>query len=65
MRQQLAGLADDQRKVVDVLAVFGDPAPFKVLESVSELDDARLLTALLPGCRQADGRADEPADGGG
>lgn len=46
VRQQLSGLADDERKVVDVLAVFGDPMPFKVLESVSELDDPRLLAAL-------------------
>ena len=60
VRQQLAGLADDQRKVVDVLAVFGDPAPFKVLESVSELDDARLLTALR--ALVAQGVAVEPAD---
>ena len=31
VRQQLAGLSDDERRVVDALAVFGDPAPFEVL----------------------------------
>ncbi len=60
VRQQLAGLADDERKLVDVLAVFGDPAPFRVLESVSELDDDRLLAALR--ALVAQGVVVEPAD---
>lgn len=46
VRQQLAGLADDERRVVDALAVFGDPIPFRVLADVAEMDDERLLAAL-------------------
>ena len=46
VRQQLGGLGPDARRVVDALAVFGDPARFDLLLAICELDDARLLTAL-------------------
>lgn len=46
IRQQLSGLPAQQRRVVDVLAVYGDPAPFEVLAAVTELDDQPLLDAL-------------------
>jgi DNA-binding CsgD family transcriptional regulator/tetratricopeptide (TPR) repeat protein len=46
VRQQLAGLAPDERRLIDALAVFGDPAPFDLLVDISELGDERLLTAL-------------------
>ncbi len=46
VRQQLSGLGAQQRRVIDVLAVFGDPAPFEILALVSELDEATLLDAL-------------------
>ncbi len=60
VRQQLAGLAPDDRRVVDALAVFGDPAPFEVLVPVCELDEARLLAALRT--LVAQGIVVEPAD---
>ncbi len=60
VRQQLAGLSADERRVVDALAVFGDPAPFDVLLPVCELDDARLLSALRT--LVAQGIVVEPAD---
>ena len=44
--QQLAGLEIDERRVVEALAVFGDPAPFEVLRDVCALDDDRILIAL-------------------
>ena len=46
VRQQLSGLGAQQRRVIDVLAVFGDPAPFEVLSRVSELDESALVEAL-------------------
>ncbi|MGB8858286.1 MAG: LuxR C-terminal-related transcriptional regulator [Ilumatobacteraceae bacterium] len=46
VRQQLGGLPPDERRVIDALAVFGDPAPFEILLEVSELTDAHLLLAL-------------------
>jgi len=46
VRQQLAGLDADERRVVDALAVFGDPAPFEVLGEVCALDEDRILAAL-------------------
>ncbi len=46
VRQQLGGLPADERRVVDALAVFGDPAPFELLRDVCELPDERLLLAL-------------------
>ncbi|MDO8364172.1 MAG: LuxR C-terminal-related transcriptional regulator [Actinomycetota bacterium] len=46
VRQQLGGLPADERRVVDALAVFGDPAPFELLLEVCELTDDRLLPAL-------------------
>ena len=46
VRQQLAGLAPDERRLVDALAVFGDPAPFDLLVDISELGDQALLAAL-------------------
>ncbi len=46
VRQQLAVLEPPQRRVVDALAVFGDPASFDVLADVSELDEPTLLAAL-------------------
>ena len=46
VRQQLAGLTADERRVVDAMAVFGDPAPFDVLLGVCDVSDERLLAAL-------------------
>ncbi|MDP1877293.1 MAG: AAA family ATPase, partial [Actinomycetota bacterium] len=46
VRQQLGGLPPDERRVIDALAVFGDPAPFEILLDVCELTDDRLLPAL-------------------
>lgn len=46
VRQQLSALAPDERRVVDALAVFGDPASFDLLLDVCELPDDRLLPAL-------------------
>jgi len=46
VRQQLAGLTADERRVVDAMAVFGDPAPFDVLLGVCDLSDDRLLGAM-------------------
>ncbi|HUC33087.1 MAG TPA: LuxR C-terminal-related transcriptional regulator, partial [Ilumatobacteraceae bacterium] len=46
VRQQLGGLQPDERRVLDALAVFGDPAPFELLRDVGELDEDRLLVAL-------------------
>jgi DNA-binding CsgD family transcriptional regulator len=46
VRQQLAGLDADERRVVDALSVFGDPAPFEVLGEVCALDEDRILAAL-------------------
>jgi len=44
--QQLGGLPPDERRVIDALAVFGDPAPFEILRDVCELSDGHLLPAL-------------------
>jgi DNA-binding CsgD family transcriptional regulator len=60
VRQQLAGLAPDERRVMDALAVFGDPAPFDVLRVVCDLDDDQLLHALRS--MVAQGIAVEPSD---
>ena len=46
VRQQLGGLDPDERRVIDALAVFGDPAPFEVLREVCDLQDDALLAAL-------------------
>ena len=46
VRQQLAGLGPAERAVIDALAVFGEPAPFDLLASMTELDEAHLLDAL-------------------
>jgi hypothetical protein len=46
VRQQLGGLPPDERRVIDALAVFGDPAPFEILLDVCGLTDDRLLVAL-------------------
>ncbi|HQZ34756.1 MAG TPA: LuxR C-terminal-related transcriptional regulator [Ilumatobacteraceae bacterium] len=46
VRQQLGSLPPDERRVVDALAVFGDPAPFEILREVCELGDGHLLPAL-------------------
>lgn len=46
VRQQLSGLPTDERRVIDALAVFGDPAPFEILREVCELTDGHLLPAL-------------------
>ena len=46
VRQQLGGLPPDERRVIDALAVFGDPAPFEILREVCELSDGHLLPAL-------------------
>ena len=46
VRQQLAGLAADERAAADALAVYGEPAPFEVLAAVTEMEEARLLVAL-------------------
>lgn len=60
VRQQLAGLAPDERRVIDALAVFGDPAPFDVLRTVCDVDDEQLLVALRG--LVAAGIAVEPTD---
>ncbi len=60
VRQQLAGLSADERKVADALAVFGDPAPFDLLVDVCEIDDSRLLAALRS--LVAQGIVVEPSD---
>lgn len=60
VRQQLAGLSADERKVADSLAVFGDPAPFELLGAIGELDDDRLLGALRS--LVAQGIVIEPSD---
>lgn len=60
VRQQLAGLTPDERRVVDAMAVFGDPAPFDVLLGVCDLSDDRLLAALRT--LVENGIAVEPAD---
>jgi DNA-binding CsgD family transcriptional regulator len=46
VRQQLAGLRVAERAVVDGLAVFGDPASFDMLASLTELPERELLDAL-------------------
>ena len=46
VHQQLGGLEDDERRVVDALAVYDDPASFDTLVIVTELDEAALLGAL-------------------
>jgi DNA-binding CsgD family transcriptional regulator len=46
VRQQLGGLQPDERKVLDALAVFGDPASFELLRDIAELDEGRMLVAL-------------------
>ena len=46
VRQQLSSLPADERRVIDALAVFGDPAPFDILRDVCELSDDSLLPAL-------------------
>ena len=46
VRQQLSGLPADERRVVDALAVFGDPAAFELLLEVCDVTDDRLLAAL-------------------
>jgi DNA-binding NarL/FixJ family response regulator len=46
VRQQLAGLDAGERAVVDALAVFGDPASFDMLATLTELSERELLGAL-------------------
>ncbi len=46
VRQQLAGLSVAERRVVDALAVFGDPAPFGLLAALCDTDEASLLVSL-------------------
>jgi DNA-binding CsgD family transcriptional regulator len=46
VRQQVNDLPADERRVIDALAVFGDPAPFEVLMAVGELPEERLQVAL-------------------
>ncbi|MEO5724308.1 MAG: AAA family ATPase, partial [Ilumatobacteraceae bacterium] len=46
VHQQLAGLQPAERAVVDALAVFGDPASFDMLASLTELPERELLAAL-------------------
>jgi DNA-binding CsgD family transcriptional regulator len=60
VRQQLGGLPADERRVLDALAVFGDPAPFELLLDVCELPDERLLLGLRSLATQ--GIVTEPED---
>ncbi|MEO5900779.1 MAG: AAA family ATPase [Ilumatobacteraceae bacterium] len=46
VRQQVAGLSPQERTIVEVLAVFGQPAGFEVLAAVTQLDDDELLANL-------------------
>ncbi|MCU1501130.1 MAG: putative LuxR-family transcriptional regulator, partial [Ilumatobacteraceae bacterium] len=46
VRQQVAGLNPRERAIVEVLAVFGQPAGFEELVAVTGLDEAELLTQL-------------------
>ena len=46
VRQQLAGHEPAERSVVDALAVYGDPASFDMLASLTELPERVLLDAL-------------------
>jgi DNA-binding CsgD family transcriptional regulator len=46
VRQQLAGLSVAERGLVDALAVFGDPASFDMLATLTELPEHDLLEAL-------------------
>lgn len=53
VRQQLAGLGAAERAVVDALAVFGEPASFDLLASMTGLGEAQLLDALTGLARAA------------
>jgi DNA-binding CsgD family transcriptional regulator len=46
VRQQLAGMAASERRVIDALAVFGGSASFELISSIAGLDEAELLIAL-------------------
>gem|GEM_PF-2257903 len=46
VRQQLAGLTPQERSIVEVLAVFGQPAGFEALTSITGFDERELLTHL-------------------
>jgi DNA-binding NarL/FixJ family response regulator len=46
VRQQLAGLSSHERAIVEVLAVFGQPASFDVLAAISGYDERDLLSHL-------------------
>ncbi|MCU1398964.1 MAG: LuxR family transcriptional regulator [Acidimicrobiales bacterium] len=46
--QQLAGLTDAERTIVDALAVFGQPAGFDALTTITGLDERDLLGHLRP-----------------
>lgn len=50
VRQQVIDLPDDERRVIDALAVFGDPAPFDVLMAISDLTEDRLPTPCSNNC---------------
>ncbi len=60
VRQQVAGLAPGERRVVEALSVFGRPTSFDALASMASLDEAALLDALRP--LVARGVIVEPAD---
>jgi DNA-binding CsgD family transcriptional regulator len=46
VRQQVAGLNPQERAIVEVLAVFGQPASFEELSTVTGLDEHELLSHL-------------------
>ena len=46
VRQQIIDLPVDERRVIDALAVFGDPAPFDILMAISDLAEDHLQVAL-------------------
>lgn len=48
VRQQLNGLTDAERTIVEALAVFGQPAGFDVLTAVTCFDERSLLGHLRP-----------------
>lgn len=46
VRQQVAGLEPDERRVVDAVGVYGRPISFDALRAMTGLDDRGLLAAL-------------------
>jgi DNA-binding CsgD family transcriptional regulator/tetratricopeptide (TPR) repeat protein len=46
VRQQVAGLAAEERGIVEALAVYGEPAAFEVLAGIVDLDERELVQRL-------------------